>query len=168
MKKLLNLCIVLVLLGVALFPCFAESVMLDAQSPQYANARYGFSLSLAPGSYEAEEAQNGDGITVRDGQGLTLLAYGTRGPGVLGQSFSQVLAEQEKSFGSVTYRRVAPRESWFVLSGYAGGEIRYVKCLYSGYVTLFLEIRYPKELKERYGALVRTASKTFRAGRAVM
>ncbi|MDO5674405.1 MAG: hypothetical protein Q4G66_05750 [bacterium] len=67
--------------------------VFDSAAPHYANARYGFSLSLPPGEYQAKISDNGDGLSVEDGRGLLLRAYGTKCPGVLGQGFEEVLAE---------------------------------------------------------------------------
>ena len=69
-----------------------------AGNASYANQRYGFSLSWPAGHYSVREADNGDGITVTDGRGLELRAWGSNSPGALDERLSDVLKTQAQTF----------------------------------------------------------------------
>ncbi len=66
------LSVLFMLLGA--YQAVAGEVRIDAERPFYHNDRYGFSMCWTPGTYSIFEPDNGDGITVRDGKGLELLA----------------------------------------------------------------------------------------------
>lgn len=138
-------------------------IVLDPAAPRYSNARYGFSLSLPPGEYQARSSDNGDGLRVQDGRGLVLLAYGTMAPGALGQGFAAMLAELAQGFDTVTYRKTDAQAGWFVVSGYRGGKIGYVKCFFRGSDACIVDISYPKADKARYDALVTSVARSITA-----
>ena len=95
-----------------LFLALSPRLALAAGDASYANLRYGFSLSWPAGDYAVREADNGDGITVTDGQGLELRAWGSNSPGVLNESFSDVLKAQKQAVLGIAipgeYRLVLP------------------------------------------------------------
>ena len=144
-----------------LFLALSPRLALAAGNASYANQRYGFSLSWPAGDYAVREADNGDGITVTDGRGLELRAWGSNAPGVLNQSFNDVLKEQRQAFSKVSYKAVKAGEGWFVLSGIRQGRIAWVK-VFCGAETLYaVDVSYPASAKARYDALVGTVNKTF-------
>lgn len=139
-------------------------ITLNPAAPRYSNARFGFSLAWTAGTYTATEADNGDGITVEDGRGLQMRAYATMGYSVMNQSFGQAQAELAQSFDSITYRRaqrVPEQADWFVLSGYRGENIGYVKCFFSKDKAVIVDISYPRASQANYEELVKTVAKTF-------
>ncbi|NLZ18235.1 MAG: hypothetical protein GX087_10985 [Desulfobulbaceae bacterium] len=139
-------------------------ITLNSAAPHYNNARFGFSLAWTAGTYTVTEADNGDGTTIEDGRGLQMRAYGTMGYSVMSQSFAQAQAELAQSFDSITYRRaqrVSEQADWFVLSGYRGENIGYVKCFFSKDKAVIVDISYPKASQANYEELVKTVAKTF-------
>lgn len=88
-------------------------------APRYSNSRFGFSLSWLPGHGTAREADNGDGVTVRDDQGFVLLAYGTRGYAVMGQRMEDAVAELSQGL-EVSRRDCDTERGWCALSGVEG------------------------------------------------
>ena len=137
-----------------LFLALSPRLALAAGDASYANQRYGFSLSWPAGDYAVR-------ITVTDGQGLELRAWGSNSPGVLNESFNDVFKAQKQAFSKVTYKAVKAGEGWFVLSGMREGRIAWVK-VFCGAETLYaVDVSYPANAKARYDALVGTVNKTF-------
>ena len=144
-----------------LFLALSPRLALAAGDASYVNQRYGFSLSWPAGDYAVREADNGDGITVTDGQGLELRAWGSNSPGVLNESFNDVLKAQKQAFSKVTYKAVKAGEGWFVLSGIRNGRIAWVK-VFCGAQTLYaVDVSYPANAKARCDKLVGTVNRTF-------
>ena len=144
-----------------LFLALSPRLALAAGDASYANQRYGFSLSWPAGDYAVREADNGDGITVTDGQGLELRAWGSNSPGVLNESFNDVFKAQKQAFSKVTYKAVKAGEGWFVLSGIRNGRIAWVK-VFCGAQTLYaVDVSYPANAKARCDKLVGTVNRTF-------
>ena len=144
-----------------LFLALSPRLALAAGDASYVNQRYGFSLSWPAGDYAVREADNGDGITVTDGQGLELRAWGSNSPGVLNESFNEVLKAQKQAFSKVTYKAVKAGEGWFVLSGLRNGRIAWVK-VFCGAQTLYaVDVSYPANAKARCDKLVGTVNRTF-------
>ena len=132
-----------------------------AGNASYANQRYGFSLSWPAGQYSVREADNGDGITVTDGRGLELRAWGSNSPGALDERLSDVLKTQAQTFSKVTYKAAKAGEGWFVLSGIREGKIAWIK-VFCGKETLYaVDVSYPANAKKRYDALISTVNKSF-------
>jgi hypothetical protein len=153
-----------------LLAAFSIALLLLVLSPglapaagdaSYVNQRYGFSLSWPAGDYAVSEAANGDGITVTDGRGLELRAWGSHSPGVLNETLKDILKKQAQAFSKVTYKTVKASEGWFVLSGIREGKVAWVK-VFCGKETLYaVDVSYPKKAKARCDALVGTVNKTF-------
>ena len=130
-------------------------------APHYSNNRFGFSLSWLPGNYNVLEADNGDGVTVRDNKGFTMLAYGTYGYMVMGQKMEDVLIELSHGL-DVTYRRINDEKSWFVVSGFAGEDIVYIKCFLRNDAACIVRMSYPKHKAEFYAPQVEKVMQSFR------
>lgn len=144
-----------------LFLALSPRLALAAGDASYANQRYGFSLSWPAGHYSVREADNGDGITVTDGRGLELRAWGSNSPGALDERLSDVLKTQAQTFSKVTYKAVKAGEGWFVLSGIREGKIAWIK-VFCGKETLYaVDVSYPANAKKRYDALISTVNKSF-------
>ena len=60
--------------GSTLYEAMPGLAEVAGAAPHYCNNRIGFSLSWLPGNYNVLEADNGDGVTVRDNKGFTMLA----------------------------------------------------------------------------------------------
>ncbi|MGI6638886.1 MAG: hypothetical protein ACOX4Z_07540 [Desulfobulbus sp.] len=142
-------------------PRAAEQVVGNGTASYYRNERYGFSLSWPPGVYTVVAAENGDGILVQDEYGLTMRAYGTRSYAVMNQGFEDALVELAQTFDSVSYKKSNPQAGWFVLSGYRGENIGYVKCFFVEDRACIVDFSYPKLAKTNYDELVGTVVKTF-------
>lgn len=129
--------------------------------PFYRNDRFGFSLSWLPGRYSVQESGSGDGVTVSDEKGFTLLAYGTRSYAVMGQSMEEALAELSRGL-DVTYRRISAAENWFAISGFQGEKIVYIKCFFNQDAACILHMTYPKQNAGACAPQVKKAVRTFR------
>ncbi|MGN0838744.1 MAG: hypothetical protein ACI4NN_06645 [Pyramidobacter sp.] len=128
----------------------------------YLNARYGFLLAWPTGDYSISESDNGDGVTVMPlDSSLELRAYGSMGWSTLGMDFKAGVEDTCTWFDKVTLKRVDSRKGTFVLSGYAGSDILYVKGFSDGETERVLYIRYPRDQKEQWDSLVAFAAKHF-------
>ena len=130
------------------------------------NDRFGFSLAL-PGEHKSlKSSPNGDGITVNYKDGMTLLAYGGYGPSVMGYdckaTFESALEFLE--LDTVTYRRLNEQRRWFVISGYKGDSIVYVKRFVGKTAEYAVEMRYPRANASLYDSFVRTVVESFTPG----
>ncbi|HPR90415.1 MAG TPA: hypothetical protein PLD93_03160, partial [Synergistaceae bacterium] len=65
-------------------------------------------------------------------------------------------------FDTVTYR--AKGKNWFVLSGYRGSDIVYLKLWVGPDAVNGLEMAYPSALKKEYDAVVTNIVRSFRPG----
>ncbi len=163
MKK--SICVCLLGLTVSLFSAPAQSAQnIEAaqESPTYSNELYGFSLSLPPGKYKAKHNKDGEGFSVKDGKGFTLLAYGTKSFAVFEKSFAQVVQDMHKEFDTVTEVITFPESNTFHISGLKNNNLIHIKCiLYPEYAKV-LRITHGKSAHEHYTNLCTTAMKTFK------
>ncbi len=147
--------------GPSLYEAMPGLAEVAGAAPHYSNERFGFSLSWLPGNYNVLEADNGDGVTVRDNKGFTMLAYGTYGYMVMGQKMEDVLIELSHGL-DVTYRRINDEKSWFVVSGFAGEDIVYIKCFLRNDAACIVRMSYPKHKAEFYAPQVEKVMQSFR------
>ncbi len=158
-----------------LFLCFAivcwTSICLAYGQPQpltYVNARYGFSLNLPPWFYAAQEADNGDGVTITDPTVLEIRAYGTM---VMTppESFDALMKQWSTRIGHVKKRIVNKNEQWFFLEGVQklpadsehSEKFTAVKVLYGPIVHKILHITYYGEPNTHYPSIIETAVQSF-------
>ncbi len=134
----------------------------DKATACYQNTRFGFSLCWLPGTWQIREADNGDGVMLRDNQGFTLLAYGTNGYAVLGQNMEDALAEFSSTLDSVTYKRRHSANGWFVVSGFQNENIVYLKCFFREDTACIVQMTYPADKANVYTPHVEQVVKTFR------
>ncbi|MCR4665753.1 MAG: hypothetical protein K5657_00465 [Desulfovibrio sp.] len=140
---------------------YAGEITVDPGSPAYHNARFGFSLSWTPGTYTVFEADNGDGITVTDGKGLTMQAYAALEPRVGDVSREDFFAKAD-SMPKAAYRRVNKEQGWYAVSYEENGKIIYTKQFYHEDHWPTLHFEYPKSMKNLYNGLVNMAVSTFK------
>ena len=139
----------------------AGECTVNPDAPAYQNARFGFSLSWTPGHYTVFEADNGDGITVTDGKGLTMQAYAALDPRVDDISREQFFAKGT-NHPHAQYKRINRQQGWYVLSYEENGTIFYTKQYYHKDHWPTLHFEYPKAMQKKYGKLVDKAVSTFR------
>lgn len=132
-----------------------------AAAPRYDNRRFAFSLSRLPENCTMQESDNGDGVTMRDQGGFSLLAYGTNSYLVMEQSMEDALAELSSGL-KVTYKHIDKAKNWFVVSGIAGEEIVYLKCFFGYPAARILRMSYPKHKAHAYAPQVEKVVQGFR------
>lgn len=129
-------------------------------APRYSNSRFGFSLSWLPGHGTAREADNGDGVTVRDDQGFVLLAYGTRGYAVMGQRMEDAVAELSQGL-EVSRRDCDTERGWCALSGVEGNDIVHITCFFGHDAARIVHMRYPKQKADIHAPCVEKVLRSF-------
>lgn len=123
----------------------------------YCNARFDFCVDV-PLAWEQQEAPtNGDGATFTDSAGMTLTVSGNLNPLLL--NVSEAMQQAAKPFSKVTYRKQG--KDWFVLSGYVGDQIVYLKEYVGDTEINSLRLEYPKARKQHYDAEVNEVVKSF-------
>ena len=146
-----------------------QRIYLNPNTPHYENARYGFSLTLPGGQWEVQEAANGDGFTAKDDESdpksREVRAWGTNGPGVLGQSLKDVLADAEGDFASITRREVDEAAGRFTLSGAAkaGGQL-YLRGFVGKEVANIVRVATPDGWQAGFDVAVRAVEASFKPG----
>lgn len=150
----------LLMLCLAVSLVCAEEIVVDPKSPTYHNTRFGFSLSWTPGTYTVFEADNGDGITVTDGKGLTMQAYAALDPRIDGVTRKAFFSKAE-SIPKAAYKRVNRQQGWYAVSYVENGNIVYTKQFYHKDHWPTLHFEYPQSLKKQYDPLVNKAVSTF-------
>lgn len=125
---------------------------------RYLDRAYGFSAALPLGAFEVVEAEGTPGMALREiGGQATVNLYGGPAQGMTRESLEDRL-ETDAQLSTTTYR--AGGDSWFVLSGFYGGQrkdtIFYTKVLFSPDHQTFsvFEITFPARDKPRFEALV--------------
>lgn len=73
------------------------------------------------------------------------------------------MLSQSKYFDRITYR--AKDQNWYVLSGYKGQNILYLKTFVGNESINHLHIEYPASLKAKYDEIVTRIVRTFKPGR---
>ncbi len=141
---------------------FGGEISLSETEPHYINARYGFAFILPPGKYSAVESENNDGVTIKDGKGFTLLAYGTRSYHVLEKSFHDAIKEVEKEFTQVSDKKVDTSKKTFEITGLKGANLIHVKCFFKDGHANVLRITHGQSAHDQYKELCTSALTTFR------
>ena len=140
--------------------CAVSSEAQARMEKEYCNARFGFRFSY-PSRFEMDPPpENDDGRVLRDGDGCVLTAWG--GYNVLEESLEDAMTSRSADFDTVTYR--AKGKNWFVLSGYRGSDIVYLKLWVGTDAVNGLEMAYPSALKKEYDAVVTKIVRSFRPG----
>jgi len=139
---------------------FSFMIQAVAQMPykKYCNARFNFCVQYPVTFGMGPAPYNNDGRDFYDRDGFFMTASGMYN--VLGNSLKEEMRSQEEDFDTITYRRI--KNNWFVLSGYSGKNILYLKTYLIRDTLYHLYIRYPKSLKREYDSIVSKISKSFR------
>ena len=144
-----------------LFIACASAAAADQKYTRYCNPRYGFCVNYPAHLRMEPPPVNGDGRGFNDGQGFSLTASGINN--VLDGTLESEMKEMSEEFDKVTYR--IKGDNWFILSGFKGADILYIK----GYVGKgsrnHLYISYPANRKEAYDKIVSEVSRSFKPGR---
>ena len=148
------------MLCIAVSAATAKEIAINPKAPAYHNARFGFSLAWTPGEYTVFEAENGDGITVTDGKGLTMKAYADLAPRASTMSREAFFA-QASNKQNAEYKRVNKKQGWYALSYVQNGKIIYTKQFYHKDHWPTLHFEYPQSMKKQYDLLVNKAVSTF-------
>ena len=138
----------------------AAEVHIDSSSPMYHNSRYGFIIKWTPGTYSVFEADNGDGITVKDGHGLTMRVWGELAQDVFGLTKEEFFRRAHAE--GVQYSKVNREKGWYIASGQQDGNVYYKKSFYTNVAVITMDITYPSERRKQYDVFVGDAVKSFK------
>jgi len=136
-------------------------LVLNAAYEPYCNARFNFCVDVDSNWGKEPAPTNNDGRSFFDHNGLKVSAYGSYN--ALMQTLRQNMQEHLSSLDEVTYQVI--RANWFVVSGYKGSEIYYIKVFYENETFYTLYIHYPIQYKDEYNRVVSRLSKTFRVAK---
>ena len=127
---------------------------------KYCNARFGFCIEY-PVHFGMEPAPaNDDGRAFDDGEGLRMTVSGINN--VMDGTLKSERHSQEQHFDSISYR--AAGSNWYVLSGYKGNKIIYLKTFVGRGSSNHLHISYPARLKAEYEGVVTRMARSFLPG----
>lgn len=103
---------------------------------------------------------NHDGRVFYNDEGFIYRVSGSYN--ALYQTNREVFKEYKTLFDKVTYEVI--KKEWFILSGYKGNEIIYIKCYVGKEYTYTLLMRYPIKDKAIYDETLSHIVKSFRPG----
>lgn len=134
---------------------------------EYKNSRYGFSVLIPNSLRNVEHSVNGDGCTFWDP--LTEFRVIVAGGRVYKENQEDVIQIQElykkelTEHESITYSLL--KDGYYVVSGYDGAEIFYIKRYFDGEQEQTLVIKYFKSDKDEYDTMINKISKSFVQGK---
>jgi hypothetical protein len=127
---------------------------------QYSNERYGFCIEHPTAVTIDPPPTNGDGRRFHDPYGFLMIISGTNN--TLDYTIETEMKSQSKDLEKITYQ--AKGKNWFVLSGYKGPDIVYLKTYVGEAAINHLYIKYPALKKEVYAETVTRISRSFKPG----
>jgi len=125
---------------------------------RYCNTRFGFCVIYPIALKVSPAPDNDDGRKFYDHNGFSMTASGMYN--VLENSLKSEMKSQEEDFDTVTYRKI--KNNWYVLSGYKGNDILYIKTYMGKEIIYHLYMRYPVKLKKKYDKTVSKVSGSFK------
>lgn len=126
----------------------------------YSNERYGFYVAYPAGFTMDPPPENGDGRTLTDGKGCSITVFG--GNNVLEQTLKDAIGNAAKEFDEITYR--SKGAGWFVMSGFKGADVLYIKGYLGKGSSNQLWIRYPRARSKELSVLTTKVSRSFKPG----
>jgi len=127
---------------------------------QYCNDRYGFCVDYPSSLTMDPPPANGDGRRFHDPNGFLLIVSGINN--VLDDTVETEMKSQSKDIEKITYR--SEGKNWFVLSGYKGSDVVYLKTYVGEGAVNHLYIKYPAQKKADYTETVTIISRSFKPG----
>lgn len=140
---------------------FCDVLPVNSQEyTTYCNPRYGFCVDY-PTSFKMEPSpDNGDGRNLSDGKGCIMTVSGINN--VTADTIESEMLQQSGSLDEITCSKKG--ENWFVLSGFKGADILYLKTFVGTESINHLYIRYPVRSKTACDGIVDKISQSFRSG----
>lgn len=127
---------------------------------RYCNERFGFCVEH-PGNLAVKPPpENGDGKEFYDGKGFSMSISGINN--VIDNSLESQMIFQGKDFDKITYQTKGM--DWYVLTGYKGPNVLYLKTYIGTSSINHLYIQYPSNQKMVYDDIVTDISKSFKPG----
>jgi hypothetical protein len=152
----------LFILGITITLLFTHVPAANAQEyVKYCNGRFGFCVDYPDDLGIEPPPANDDGRKFYDSNGFEMTVSGVNN--VLDGTLQSEMQSTTMELDKVTYQSTG--SNWFVLSGYKGMEILYIKTYIGQGSINHLYIRYPANLKSEYNDIVTKISKTFKAGK---
>ncbi len=124
---------------------------------EYCNSRFGFCVDYPRELGMEPPPVNNDGRVFYNNEGFSLRVYGQYN--ALDERLEEHLQSLKGELDSVTYERL--KGDWFVLSGYKGKDIHYIKVIYRDGTFYTLWIRYPSGDNIYYAKDIARISKSF-------
>ncbi|MGB0085071.1 MAG: hypothetical protein WBP94_06825 [Rhodomicrobiaceae bacterium] len=134
----------------------------------YQNPRFGFSLYYPSALFGAgEPSENGSGLTFisADGHAKIVVFGAHNAENYSPTEYRRILLQEFGGYDRLAY---SPKgQTWFVLSGFRGGNIYYQKVMFScaNKVISVFSMTYPTAEKAVYEAMIETMEDHFKPGR---
>lgn len=130
----------------------------------YVNPRYGTRLAYPADLFgRGVESDNGDGITMRSGDGATLAVFGANNfnQDTPARYVRSLIGGGGRRYSNLSYRLVRP--GFAILSGVSGGRVYYERYSFArgGTIHAFV-LEYPLARRARYDGLVARMSASLR------
>ena len=146
--------------------CFSLALARAASEPTFTHfcgGRFGVCVDYPANLKMEAPPYNDDGRGFSDGKGFELSVSGINN--ILDDTVESSMkgyAESKDIFDKITYR--ARGKNWFVLSGYKGGDVVYVKVYVGKAANNELHMTYPAQKKNVYDPIAAKISRSFTPG----
>lgn len=128
----------------------------------YINPRFGYSVKYPSCLDKKSESENGDGSEFNSSDGFKMTVFGSYDVSVLNQNIDKLYQDEIKNHKDVTYK--VKKNNWFVISGYDGEYIFYIKKYVGSNTANTLYLNYPSNLRDKYYNVITVISKSFKEG----
>ena len=128
----------------------------------YSNPRFGYSVMYPINLDKKTESQNGDGEEFNASDGFKMTVYGSNEVSIFKKSLNDLYQEEFKNHKDVTYK--VKKKNLFVISGYDGEYIFYIKKYVGAGSTNTLYMKYPSNLRDKYYDVITVILKSFKEG----
>ena len=130
----------------------------EVRYKKYAQPRWGYEFNYPSFLTKVTQSQNGDGVTLEDGKGLKLVAFGTWN--IFNETISELYQKAVPDTKSATYKRLFRKQKSYVKSGYTNkGNIYYMKEAIIGKddqeVVVTMVLTYPKSYAQQADAIIK-------------
>jgi hypothetical protein len=150
----------LIILFFSVFILCAASPVNSQDFAKYCNDRYGFCIDYPGNLTMNPPPDNEDGRRFHDSNGFLLIVSGSNN--ILNNTLETEMKSGSGDIDKITYR--AKRKNWFVLSGFKGSDIVYLKTYVGKGAINNLYIKYPARMKMKYNGTVMKISQSFKPG----
>lgn len=140
----------------------SDTIKVNPNYDTYVNSRFGYSVKYPNILKKGSESENGDGCEFISEDGFIMKVYGSNDVSVFNKTLDEMYTDELKEHKDITYK--VKKKNWFVISGYDGEMIFYIKKYIGTSSSNTLYLNYPSNLRDKYYDVITVISKSFKEG----